>query len=289
MNFLQFFGTLLFSICGLAHSASTADVKVKTVGLGYSDGLTPAEVPAKLTLPDGEKLPAVVIVHGSAGPDSRGTFHSEYLVSNGFAILELDMWAARGVTGFNQRPRTTLDTLPDIWGAWLFLSEHPKINKDKIAIVGFSWGGVNAVTTAFGKKPKDSPQTLAQAKFAAHVAFYPVCDIWLKNGIASRVVDQSNPTGAPIQIHNGTKDDYDTSPDVCVRLKTAHPKMPLEVFMYEGASHGFDSANSQPIQFFDPVAKNGKGGQVVLVGQDRAKNQSKESVLPFLKKHLQGN
>ena len=65
--------------------------------------------------------------------------------------------------------------------------------------------------------------------------------------------------------------------------------MPLEVFMYEGASHGFDSANSQLIQFFDPVAKNGKGGQVVLVGQDRAKNQSKESVLPFLKKHLQGN
>ena len=124
MNFLQFFGTLLFSICGLAHSASTADVKVKTVGLGYSGGLTPAEVPAKLTLPDGEKLPAVVIVHGSAGPDSRGTFHSEYLVSNGFAILELDMWAARGVTGFNQRPRTTLDTLPDIWGAWLFLSER---------------------------------------------------------------------------------------------------------------------------------------------------------------------
>lgn len=289
MNSLHFFGTLLLAICGIAHGASSTNIKVKTVGQGYSGGLTPADVPAKLTLPDGEKLPAVVIVHGSAGPDSRGAFHSEYLISNGFAVLELDMWAARGVRGLNQRPKTTLDTLPDVWGAWLFLSEHPKINKDKISIFGFSWGGVNAVTTAFGKKPKDSPETLAKAKFAAHVAFYPVCDIWIKNGIASRVVDQASPTGAPIQIHNGSKDDYDTSPDVCERLKTAHPKMPLEVFMYEGASHGFDSANPQPIQFFDPVAKNGKGGQVVLVGQDRAKSLSKEAVLTFLKKHLIDN
>ena len=289
MKFAQLTGALLITLSGLAHSATSANVKVKTVGLGYSGGATPAEVPAKLTLPEGEKLPAVVIIHGSAGPDSRGTFHSEYLVSNGFAVLELDMWAARGVTGFNQRPKTTLDTLPDVWGAWLFLSEHPKINKEKIAILGFSWGGVNAMTTAFGKEPKDSPPNLAQAKFAAHIAFYPICDIWVKNGIASRVVDQSNPTGAPVQIHNGTRDDYDTTPVVCQSLITAHPQLPLEVFMYEGASHGFDSSTTQPIQVFDPVAKNAKGGQVTLVGQDRARAQSKENLLMFLKKQLQGN
>ena len=158
----------------------------------------------------------------------------------------------------------------------------------KIAIMGFSWGGVNAVTTAFGKKPKDAPQTLAQAKFAAHIAFYPVCDIWVKNGIASRVVDQSSPTGAPVQIHNGTRDDYDTTPAVCESLKAAHPQMPLEIILYEGAAHGFDSTNSNAIQFFDPVAKNGKGGQVILVGQDQARNQSKDKVLTFLKKHLPG-
>jgi dienelactone hydrolase len=277
------------SLSCLAHSATTSNVKVKTVGTGYSGGATPSEVPAKFSLPQGELLPAVVIVHGSAGPDSRGIFHTEYLVANGFAVLELDMWAARGISAFNQRPRTTLDTMPDVWGAWSYLSAHPKINKDKIAIMGFSWGGVNAVTTAFGKKPKDPPPTLSTAKFAAHVAFYPVCDIWVRNGIASRVVDQTNPTGAPIQIHNGTRDDYDTTPDVCQSLKTAHPQMPLEIFMYEGAHHGFDSTNSQPIQFFDPVAKNGRGGQVTLVGQDQARAKSKETVLIFLKKHLQGN
>lgn len=288
MTHSRIIGVLLMALSCLAHSTTTSNVKVKTVGTGYSGSATPAEVPAKLTLPEGEQLPAVVIVHGSAGPDSRGTFHTEYLVANGFAVLELDMWAARGVTAFNQRPRTTLDTLPDVWGAYSFLSAHPKINKDKIAIMGFSWGGVNAVTTAFGKKPKDPPQTLLTAKFAAHVAFYPVCDIWVKNGIASRVVDQSTPTGAPLQIHNGTRDDYDTSPTVCESLKTAHPQLPLEVIMYEGSAHGFDSSVSRAVQFFDPVAKNGKGGQVIFVGQEAARHQSKQNVLIFLKKHLSG-
>jgi hypothetical protein len=37
------------------------------------------------------------------------------------------------------------------------------------------------------------------------------------------------------------------------------------------------------------VAKNAKGGQVTLVGQDRARAQSKETLLMFLKKQLQGN
>ena len=279
-------GLLLLTASTFAHSSKTSNVKVKTIGAGYSGGPTPAEVPAKLTLPDGDQLPAVVIVHGSAGPDTRGSFHREYLVSNGYAVLELDMWAARGVTAFNQRPRTTLDTLPDVWGAWMFLAEHPKIQKDKIAIMGFSWGGVNALTTAFGKKPKDSPQSLVQAKFASHIAFYPVCDICVKNGIASRVVDQSMPSGAPVQIHNGTRDDYDTFPTVCESLKAAHPQMPIEVMMYSGASHGFDSAKTEPIKFFDPVAKNGKGGQVILVGDEGARNQAKENVISFLRKHM---
>ena len=286
MPYSIFFGVLFSVVTTLVSATEATNVRVKTIGIGFSGGPTPLEVPAKLSLPEGERLPAVVIVHGSAGPDSRGSFHREYLTSNGFAVLELDMWTARGITSFNQRPRTTLDTLPDVWGAWVFLAEHPRINKEKISIMGFSWGGVNAMTTAFGKKPKDSPQSLAQAKFAAHIAFYPVCDIWVKNGIASRVVDQSTPTGAPIQIHNGTRDDYDTSPAICESLKAAHPLMPLEVIMYPGAYHGFDSANKQGIQFLDPVAKNGKGGQVMLVGDETARNQSKENVISFLRKHL---
>jgi hypothetical protein len=46
-----------------------------------------------------EKVPAVVIVHGSAGVDSRGAFYSRALTDAGIATLEIDMWAARGWLG----------------------------------------------------------------------------------------------------------------------------------------------------------------------------------------------
>ena len=65
--------------------------------------------------------------------------------------------------------------------------------------------------------------------------------------------------------------------------------MPLEVLMYDDATHGFDSANSQAIQFYDPVAKNGKGGQVKLVGDEQAKNKARANVLGFLKRSLPNN
>ena len=283
------FGLALISIGCVAFASMPINVMVKPLGETHSGSPLPAEIPAKFNLPPGQNLSAIVIVHGSAGPDSRGTFHREYLVENGYAVLELDMWSPRAITSLAKRPRSTLDTLPDVWGAWYFLANNPNINKDKIAIMGFSWGGVNAMATAFGKKSKDFPAELLNAKFAAHIAFYPVCDVWVKNGIASRTVDLSKPTGAPIQIHNGTRDDYDTTPNICESLKTTHPLMPLEVLMYDDATHGFDSANSQAIQFYDPVAKNGKGGQVKLVGDEQAKNKARANVLGFLKRSLPNN
>ena len=52
----------------------------------------------------GNKLPTVLIMHGSGGVDSRGDFHAQALNAAGFATLEIDMWEARGVTGVANRP-----------------------------------------------------------------------------------------------------------------------------------------------------------------------------------------
>ena len=85
------FGLALISIgCG-AFASMPINVMVKPLGETHSGSPLPAEIPAKFNLPPGQNLSAIVIVHGSAGPDSRGTFHREYLVENGYAVLELDM------------------------------------------------------------------------------------------------------------------------------------------------------------------------------------------------------
>jgi len=91
-----------------------------------------------LNLPPGESLPAVIIVHGSSGIDERGPFYAKALNEAGFVTLKLDLWTARGVMGIGTRPKTTLDTLPDILGDWLYLTGHPKVDLNRIGITGFS-------------------------------------------------------------------------------------------------------------------------------------------------------
>lgn len=47
-----------------------------------------------------EVVPAVVIMHGSAGVDSRGALYARELNLAGIATLEVDMWGARGLFNY---------------------------------------------------------------------------------------------------------------------------------------------------------------------------------------------
>jgi len=53
--------------------------------------------------PGSGTFPAVIILHGSAGMDSRGPLHADDLARAGIASLELDMWGARGLSGGARR------------------------------------------------------------------------------------------------------------------------------------------------------------------------------------------
>lgn len=70
-------------------------------------------------------LPAVVILHGSNGVDSRGDFYARALNAEGIATLEIDMWEARGVTGVANRPPLPFFTYPDAFAALTYLSSYP--------------------------------------------------------------------------------------------------------------------------------------------------------------------
>ncbi|HEY9107081.1 MAG TPA: hypothetical protein VIN58_10430, partial [Roseateles sp.] len=85
--------------------ASTPDVSfVQFQSPNLTAPGTPLTIQGKLSLPrhgDGHghrKLPAVLILHGSAGVDSRGDFYEAALNTAGIATLQIDMWQARGYT-----------------------------------------------------------------------------------------------------------------------------------------------------------------------------------------------
>lgn len=238
---------------------------------------------AKLTLPaapDAAKLPAVVIIHGSAGVDSRGPRYTEALVKAGIATLEIDMWAARGS---RHRPAGLPDTtLPDAYGALKFLAAQPEIDATRIGLMGFSWGGV--VTMLSANRAAAEPYGAQGLSFRAHAAFYPVC--WAYNHIPGLGFTELATTGLLLQT--GAEDDYDEGPEVCAGLMQSLPetdRAKVELHVYPGAGHGFDRM-AAPFQAEDRFSHKGKGGVMRMVYEPKAAEQALKRLVAFFKAKL---
>lgn len=145
---------------------------VKPVEIKASDGTL---IPGYLTLPvgsTGKGLPAIVMPHG--GPSSRDEWGfdwlAQYFANQGFAVLQPNY---RGSTGYGddwyqqngfQSWKTAISDVNDS-GRWL-VSEGIAV-ADKLAIVGWSYGGYAALQSA----------VLDPALFKAIVAVAPVTDL----------------------------------------------------------------------------------------------------------------
>lgn len=241
-----------------AAQSHTADILYKHNYVAFQSGQSadnPVTVAARFTKPDGIEtpLPAVIIVHGSGGVDERGELYSQVLNRQGFATLEIDMWAARGLEGGLSRPKHVKDTLPDVYAAIDYLKSRQDINAGELGLIGFSWGGVVAMLMA-GEQESGSLKAL--------VANYPVC--WAYNKVPGYPF-----TGIAADRHlmilSGEEDKYD-GPDDCKTLVSQLPpsNQPLvKLVTLPGATHAFELPRAEST-FFDPYAFRGKGGNVPI-------------------------
>ncbi len=248
-----------------------------------SDAAPPLRIAGKLSTPElapgaaHGRAPAVVICHGSDGPDARGAFHAAALNAAGIATLEIDMWAARGVKrGAAARPGSPIETLADAFAAKRFLEAQPEIDPLRIGILGFSWGGVVSLLSA--TQTAAAAHVATSAPFKAHVAFYPVC--WAYETVPGLSLRQL--TGAPILIHAGETDAYD-DPDGLDQLLARLPETArahIKGVTHKGAGHGFD--RDQPaVTIVDPFAHKGAGGPVVMAFHAEAAHAAREASVGF--------
>lgn len=210
------------------------------------------------------KLPAVLILHGSAGVDARGDFYEAALNRAGIATLQIDMWQARGYSAAGQRPAAIYLTYPDAFSALAFLSQQPNIDGARIGVLGFSWGGL----VSMGAAERLYTSTYGNGlTFKAHVAHYPVCYAWNDGALFTRLgltpaqfgVQWINLTGAPVLIEVGTKDGYDNGSGPCSALAASvNPSNGgvVSVNAYPGATHAWDRL-MVPIVVTDPFADQG--------------------------------
>ena len=179
------------------------------------------------------RLPVVVLQHGSGGAGANIEIWEEEFNALGVSTFTLDGLTGRGLTQVitDQALLGRLNFILDIYRALDILAKHPRVDRNRIALMGFSRGGhaaLNASLTRFHKMWNRSG-----TGFAAYIPIYPDC--------ATTYITDTDIADSPIRIFGGTPDDYDPIAPCKAyvkRLKAAGRD--VEVTEYPHAPHSFD-------------------------------------------------
>jgi len=148
-----------------------------------------------------DRYPAVIVVHTLAGyRDANEGYVAAELRKAGCATLTYDSFAARGTTraAMSASPGYLPTGVADAYAALRRLASEPRVDADRIAIIGFSFGAEVAHLTAFEQiRSALNPGT---GRFAAHVPFYAT----LSFGVFA---ERGAYTGSPVLMLLGGKDD----------------------------------------------------------------------------------
>jgi dienelactone hydrolase len=225
-------------------------------------------VHANLDFPEEAKdrYPAVVIAHTIGGyREANEGQEAAELRKSGFATLTYDSFAARGITSLASRSGAGVipSTVADAYGALRLLASQPKIDANRIAIVGFSLGGEVAHLTAF--EPLRSALNLGQGRFAAHVAFYPA-------GVYGAIAERGAYTESPVLMLLGEKDDNLPVAKIegyLAYARSAGNPTPIEVVIYPGAYHAWTVPSLVTLRFHPEYASTKKCPLILLAPRSR--------------------
>jgi acetyl esterase/lipase len=134
-------------------------------------------IPGKLTLAlDGaEQMPVVILLHGGGGLYEDNTIYdwARKLRSIGIATFVVNS-NARGGCPKCYSQNEGLPNMVDAFQAMALLSTHPRIDQDRIGLMGFSVGGIATLYAAMKRFQRMwAPEGL---DLAAYVSFYPGCN-----------------------------------------------------------------------------------------------------------------
>lgn len=224
--------------------ASHSPFTLHDVGRGETrDPATRAQ--AYLFLPNGasvaEPAPAVIMLHGASGVrQARELTYGAQFAAMGVAALVVDAFAARRdrATRFVDRLIEITETmlLADAFAGLRWLDARPEIDGDRVALIGFSYGGMASVFAAYrqvaARFNPDGPW------FAAHIGFYGPC-------IAR--FDDATATGAPVLMLAGSEDAI-VDPMRCREVlgDLQRGGAATRFIIYDGAWHQWDGDRDGP-------------------------------------------
>lgn len=241
---LVFIFTILITACSAPVKQYHDQIIVSSINHKFIDELFDSgkepnlDIPVWVSYPDKEKFPppypAIMLLHSSWGLSSQESFYAKEFNDIGLAVYAIDSFTPRRVsrTSLDQSLVSSAAMIQDAYQVLDYLQTDPIINRDKVAVMGFSKGGIVAFYSAFNSVNQAANQR--KQSFAAHIAYYPWCGM--------RLHDMST-TGAPILIQGGDKDVV-TPVKICEQLIdeeiTATDKKTITVKHHPTARHAFD-------------------------------------------------
>jgi dienelactone hydrolase len=235
------------------------------------------------------RLPVVVMMHGSGGVSGVSEAWVHTFNAMGISTFVIDGFSGRGLTATstNQAQLGRLNFIVDIFHALEILAKHPRVDPDRIVLMGFSRGGQAALYAGLNRFQKLWNKSGLQ--FAGYIPFYPDC--------ATTYNTDSDVADRPIRIFHGAPDDYNpvaSCEAFVARLKQAGRDVVLTE--YPDSPHGFDSglfgfnltlvsANAQTVRHCH--IREGEGG--LLLNADTQAPFSYKDACVELNPHVGGN
>jgi dienelactone hydrolase len=228
---------LLIGIAGDAYAQILELRPVETVTLSTEQFLTgstsdsPATLGGELRIPTTgtDRIPAVILIHGGSGVTPMIERWAQEINDIGMASFVIDSYSGRGIPGSKV---DSMAMMIDAFSALGVLALHPRIDPDRIAIMGTSKGALAALYSSNERfRLMYAPPHMA---FAAHIALYAPCMTIYR--------DDDKVTGKPIRMFHGVADEL-FSVEACrayvARLKKSGADVVLTEF--PDAGHAFDA------------------------------------------------
>jgi dienelactone hydrolase/enamine deaminase RidA (YjgF/YER057c/UK114 family) len=188
------------------------------------------------------RLPLVILMHGSGGIEENAVVWERLFASLGISTFNIDSFTGRGIvsTVADQSQLGRLNMILDLYRSLAILAAHPRVDPNRIAVMGFSRGGQAALYATLKRFQKMwNPSGIDPA---AYIALYAPC--------ITTYIGDTQVTDHPIRIFHGRSDDWvEIAPCRAYFKRLRVTAKDVQMTEYPNTWHAFDylSLPSKPI------------------------------------------